>query len=79
MPALGRIVSVGSSFAKALNISNGHVGHRAQRIIVGDNRTEACAGVNEFSRRVDVEKSLAVVTSRSPETLALNPLSIFDP
>lgn len=44
-------------------------------VIFGDNQSDAKVGISEFRRLVDLEHASAVVTTRSPVGLALNPLS----
>jgi branched-chain amino acid transport system substrate-binding protein len=51
------------------------VGGRAVQFIYGDSRGDPKSGVAEFSRLVEAEQVLAVVTNRSQIAMALAPLS----
>jgi ABC-type branched-subunit amino acid transport system substrate-binding protein len=44
-------------------------------VLFGDNSGDAKTGISEFRRMVEIEKVSAVVTTRSPVVLAINPIS----
>lgn len=72
----GRACKFGHEIARELYAPNDAVHGLKVRLVYGNSQGAAAAGVTEFQRMVNMEHVAAVIVTRSPVGMAINPISL---